>query len=209
MIGGAGVLLMPDKPFVTATDDPRFYDAFIRGQIDSEAYVAHCKEWAGDEANMLEEARRAWLLEQSGDGSAQTRAVLAAADRIFDMKGPVVSFHTGGRATATFFDGNTSFKWTYMSTPPLYRPGKRTNSYEGSFDVLPLKSSKRTAASPGTDDLSIFEGRLHGIALADMALAVAEEAEGQEKIWKHWCPFVPDLDDTIGPVYVKIGHSFQ
>ncbi|KAK1656506.1 hypothetical protein BDP55DRAFT_569253, partial [Colletotrichum godetiae] len=148
------------------------------------------------------------LLEKSGKPTSQTQSVLATADGIFDMKGPVVDFHKGSRTTAMFFDGNTSFKWTYMSTPALYRPGPRTGSYHVSFEILPVKPREPNLTAVG-GDLATFEGRLHGISLSDMAVAVAEEAEGQTKGWKHWCPFVPDLDEEGGPVYAKIEDSVK
>ncbi|CAH0046012.1 unnamed protein product [Clonostachys solani] len=203
MIGGSGIMKVPDSPSLTACEDERFYYAFIRGILDSEAYVKHAQEWAGEDAETLSVARQAWMAEKEGRGTAETRKIIEGAQGVFDMNGPVVEFHQGGRLTAMFFHGNTSFKWTFMSTPALYRPGKRTGSYEVCFDYMPLKPAKGHES-----EVVLFEGRLHGIALSDMALAVAEEVESKKHMWKHWCPYVPDLDDTPGPVYVKIGHVF-
>lgn len=203
MIGGSAIMRVPDRPLVTACDDERFYYAFIRGILDSEAYVKHAQEWAGEDAEKLSVAREAWIAEREGRGTAETRMITEAVHGIFDLNGPIVEFHRGGRLTAMFFHGNTSFNWTFMSTPALYRPGKRTGSYEVCFDFMPLKPAKGNESG-----IALFDGRMHGISLSDMALAVAEEVESQKYLWKHWCPYVPDLDDTPGPVYVKIGHEF-
>lgn len=203
MIGGSAIMRVPDRPLLTACDDKRFYYAFIRGILDSEADVKHTQDWAGEDAEKLLVARQAWIAEKEGRGTAEAGKIVEAAHGIFDMNGPIVEFHRGGRLTAMFFHGNTSFKWTFMSTPALYRPGKCTGSYEVCFDFMPLKPAKGHESG-----IALFDGRMHGVSLSDMALAVAEEVESQKHLWKHWCPYVPDLDDTPGPVYVKIGHQF-
>ncbi|EEU33864.1 uncharacterized protein NECHADRAFT_82300 [Fusarium vanettenii 77-13-4] len=143
------------------------------------------------------------IAEKDGRGTAETRMITEAVHGMFDLNGPIVEFHRGGRLTAMFFHGNASFNWTFMSTPALYRPGKRTGSYEVCFDFMPLKPAKGNESG-----IALFDGRMHGISLSGMALAVAEEVESQKHLWKHWCPYVPELDDTPGPVYVKIGHQF-
>ncbi|KAL1869417.1 hypothetical protein Daus18300_005629 [Diaporthe australafricana] len=188
MVGGAGSMLVPDKPFCTAADDPRFFHAYIRGVVASEAYVDHCKEWSGEDAVHLQKAREAFLAENEGKGTPEMCDLLDAVyERTFDMDGP----------------GNTSFTWTYISPPALYRPGRRTGSYKIAVDVMPLKP-----AGPHNQGDAIFEGRLHGIALPDIAIAVADEVETKEKVGKHWTPYVPDIDETLGPVYAKIGDHF-
>lgn len=204
MVGGAGSMLVPDKPFVTAADDPHFFHAYIRDAIASEAYVDQSLQWAGQDAIIMKKAREALLLDREGQGTPETRQLLSAAyDNVFHMGGPVVDFITGARATFMFFEGNTSLTWTYMSPPPMYRPGRRTGSYEVAVEVMPLKP-----AGPHNVGDAIFEGRLHGISLPDIAIAVADEIETREKAGKHWTPYVSDIDQTCGPVYVKIGDEF-
>ncbi|VUC30659.1 unnamed protein product [Clonostachys rosea] len=203
MIGGSSIMRIPDRPLVTGCDDERFYYAFMRGILDSEAWVQHALEWAGEDGDKLVVARQAWIAEKKGRGTPETRKITEEVHKMFDLHGPVVEFHRGGRLTAMFFHGNTSFNWTFMSTPALYRPGKRTGSYEVGFDFVPLKPAKGHEHG-----IALFDGRMHGISLSDMALAVADEVETQKYGWKHWTPYVPDIDDTPGPVYVKIGDKF-
>ncbi|KAF6785035.1 nad-dependent epimerase dehydratase [Colletotrichum sojae] len=201
MVGGAGSMLVPDKPFVTAADDPRFFHAYVRDAIASEAYVDHAQKWAGEDAIHLKKAREALLAEEAGTGTPETRRLLKAVhENMFHMDGQVVDFMTGARATSMFFEGNNSIKWTYMSPPPLYRPGRRTGSYEIAVDVMPLKQ-----AGPHNKGDAIFDGRLHGITLPGIAIAIADEVETKEKVGKHWTPYVPDIDNTLGPVYARIG----
>ncbi|TDZ67826.1 Uncharacterized protein CTRI78_v002748 [Colletotrichum trifolii] len=202
MVGGAGSLGIPDKPYVTAADDPSFFSAYGKAMLASEAYVAHCQDWAKDFGSRLKAAREAWLAERDGKGTAETRRILEGVDEMMtDMNCQGVDFITGARATYMFFDGNTSFKWTYISPPPLYRPGTRTGSYEVVLDSMPL----RPARNEGSDSkFSIFDGRLQSISVPDMAVAIADEVEQQTKAWKHWCPFTEDLDDVPGPTYTSI-----
>ncbi|KAF6817236.1 nad-dependent epimerase dehydratase [Colletotrichum plurivorum] len=177
MAGGAGSMLVRDTPFVTAADDPSFFYAYVRDATVREAYVDHAQEWAGEDAVHLKKAREALLAEETGKGTPGTRQLLNAVyENMFHMDGHVVDFITGARATFIFFGGNNSLKWTYMSPPPLYRPGRRNGSYEIAVDVMPLK-----LAGPHNEGDAIFDGRLHGIALPDIAIAVADEAETKEK----------------------------
>ncbi|KAF6805548.1 nad-dependent epimerase dehydratase [Colletotrichum sojae] len=202
MVGGAGSLEIPGKPYMTAADDAKFFAAYGRAMLASEAYITHCQDWAGDFGEHLQAARSAWLKERDGESTKETRKVLDGIDRkMADMNSQGVDFVTGARATYMFFDGNTSFKWTYISPPPLYRPGTRTGRYEVVQDMMPLQLDKGAGAE---GDPSIFEGRLQSISVPDMAVAIADEVEQQTKVWKHWCPFTEDLDDRPGPTYVTI-----
>ncbi|KAF9871188.1 nad-dependent epimerase dehydratase [Colletotrichum karsti] len=205
MVGGAGSLEVPDRPCMTAADDARFFSAYGRAMLASEAFITHCQNWSGDFATRLRAAREAWVAERSGNGTDETKKVLDDLDKTMaDMNSQGVDFITGARATYMFFDGNTSFKWTYISPPPLYRPGTRTGSYRVELDRMPLQLAR---AAEGGNNLSIFEGRLQSISVPDMAVAIADEIEQQTKVWKHWCPFTEGLDDEPGPTYVTISEG--
>jgi len=100
-----------------------------------------------------------------------------------------------------FFDGNTSFKWSYASPPPMYRPGKRTGEYRIVQDVLPL--------NPPDADPSNLEGTLLGITVADMAVAIADDAETQENAYNHWTAVGSLADDSPAPSYVTLDSVSQ
>lgn len=202
MVGGAGSLELPDRPYMTAADDASFFSAYGRAMIASEAYITHCQDWDGNFAARLRAARDSWLAEREGRGTKETREVLASMDKTMsDMSSQGVDFITGARATYMFFDGNTSFKWTYISPPPLYRPGTRTGLYDVVLDRMPLQLEEN---GDGGDSLFTFEGRLQSISVPDMAVAIADEVEQQTKVWKHWCPYTKGLDDKPGPTYATI-----
>ncbi|EST18931.1 NAD(P)-dependent oxidoreductase [Streptomyces roseochromogenus] len=75
----------------------------------------------------------------------------------------------GCRMALDLFEGRTDFAWSFLSPPWLYRPGPGTGHY-------------RT----GVDYMIFDEGIPSGIALPDLALAVADEVERQEFSHRHW-----------------------
>jgi uncharacterized protein len=75
----------------------------------------------------------------------------------------------GGRAQLEFYKNDTSIRWSFASPPWFMRPGPRLGSYRITIDTLPLDG-----------------GAPAGISVADMALAVADEAETQKLVHKHW-----------------------
>ncbi|MCJ1304044.1 hypothetical protein MMC08_006856 [Hypocenomyce scalaris] len=107
-----------------------------------------------------------------------------------------LQFITACGTSFKFFDGNTFFRWTFMSPSALYRPGKRTGAYEAIFDYLPVKGDQNSSGS--------LDGRLHGISAADLAVAIADEAETQERIGRHWSAYADMSDDTPAPSYVTL-----
>ena len=121
------------------------------------------------------------------------KKVMAADDSL--------TFVRAGRTTFMFFDGNTSFKWSYASPPPMYRPGKRTGEYRIVQDKLPLNPE-------GSDSVDL-EGRLLGITVADMAVAIADDAERQENLGKHWTAVGSLEDDTPAPSYLTLDNVTQ
>lgn len=75
----------------------------------------------------------------------------------------------GGRAQLEFFRNDATIRWSFASPPWFMRPGPRIGTYRITIDTLPLEG-----------DLPA------GIAVADMALAVADEAEAQKLVHRHW-----------------------
>lgn len=121
------------------------------------------------------------------------KKVMAADDSL--------TFVRAGRTTFMFFDGNTSFKWSYASPPPMYRPGKRTGEYKIVQDKLPL--------NPEGSDSEDLEGRLLGITVADMAVAIADDAESQANAGNHWTAVGSLEDDTPAPSYLTLANVTQ
>jgi uncharacterized protein len=75
----------------------------------------------------------------------------------------------GGRAQLEFFRNDTTLRWSFASPPWFMRPGPRSGSYRITIGTLPVEGD-----SPA------------GISVADMALAVADEAESQKLVHQHW-----------------------
>jgi uncharacterized protein len=75
----------------------------------------------------------------------------------------------GGRAQLEFFTNDTTIRWSFASPPWFMRPGQRVGTYRTIIDTLPLEAGKPA-----------------GISVADMALAVADEAESQRFVHRHW-----------------------
>jgi putative NADH-flavin reductase len=107
--------------------------------------------------------------------------------------------------TWMFFDGNTSFNWSYASPPARYRPCGRGEPITISYDFLPLSMQPRSEHYLGwdKDDPEDIEGRLEGISTADFARALADDAETQAQKGRHWTAHTPLQDDTPYPSYAK------
>jgi putative NADH-flavin reductase len=105
-------------------------------------------------------------------------------------------FTKAGRTALMFFDGNESFKWSFVSPSALYRPGKRTGKYEVNVYDMVLEDEQQ-----GDD---IFEGRLTGISVEDMAIMSADEAEQQKLVWKHWGATGDISEDVPASAYVRL-----
>ena len=75
----------------------------------------------------------------------------------------------GCRIALDLFEGRTDFRWSFLSPPWRFRPGTGTGRYELGVDFMIFKN-----------------GIPSGIALPDLALAVADEVEAQALVHKHW-----------------------
>ncbi|KAK6064367.1 hypothetical protein SCUP234_08612 [Seiridium cupressi] len=146
----------------------------------------------------LRNYRNARLQLLAGHQDGATLQVIQDYEKAVLQSDKALTFVTACRTSYMFFNGNTSFPWTFVSPSALYRPGKRTGHYEVIFDELPVKP----AQSP--DSSQSFDGRLHGISVADLAIAIADEAERKEKVWTHWSAFGDLSDDTPTVSYVTL-----
>lgn len=74
-----------------------------------------------------------------------------------------------GRAQLEFFRNDFTLKWSFVSPPWFMRPGPRTGKYRTTIATLPLDG-----------DIPA------GISVADLTVAIADEAERQQFVHKHW-----------------------
>jgi len=144
----------------------------------------------------LRRLRNARARRREGQATQEDLDFIADYDRKVMAQDDSLTFVRAGRTTYMFFDGNASFKWSYASPPPMYRPGKRTGEYRVVQDVLPL--------NPPDTDPSDLEGHLLGITVADMAVAIADDAESQKNAYKHWTAVGSLADDTPTSSYVTV-----
>ena len=200
MVGGTGSLHLPHEGDLCVADSKDFFLAYRRAIADSHAHVSYMEERLGPMGSSLRAYRNARLTLRAGSPSSED---LKAARVIVDeyeakvRQDPASDFIKAARASYMFFDGNTSFSWTFVSPSALYRPGKRTGSYEVTIHNLPLKGA------PKGDNL--LDGRLMGISAADLAIAIADEAETQRHKYKHWTATADLSDDTPAPSYLTLG----
>lgn len=196
MVGGCGSLFMPRSGYQSVLENQDWWMAYRRGIADSEAHTSYMEERLGPMGSGLRKYRNARAAEQETESTAETRQTIDEYEDYVRKNDKARVFITACRTSFMFFDGNTSFRWTFVSPSALYRPGRRTGQYEVGFDELPLKGDQ--------DDPTNLDGRLHGISAADLAIAIAEEAEQQTKQGKHWTAYADLSDDTPAPSYVTL-----
>lgn len=84
-----------------------------------------------------------------------------------------------------------TFDWTFISPSAMYCPGKRTGEYIAHYnEYLPEPVVKGEI--------------LPGISAADFAIAIADEAENKNAIFKHWTVTADQSDDSIVPTYPSL-----
>jgi putative NADH-flavin reductase len=194
-VGGAGSLHIPGTP-ECCVDHADFFMAYRRAIATSEAHIAYMEERLGIMGTALREYRKARLAEAQGRGTPESEKTIADYEDSIRTKDRATDFIKAGRTAYMFFDGNTSFRWSFVSPSALYRPGKRTGKYEISVDEMVL------VGEPNGDN--IFEGRLTGISVADMAIAIADEVESQKLVWKHWSAWGDISEDRPAPAYLTL-----
>ncbi len=173
---------MPQSGYQSVLENKDWWMAYRRGIADSEAHTSYMEERLGPMGTGLRSYRNARAAQQQGEDTEAARSIIEDYENYVRNNDRALAFITGCRASFMFFDGNTSFRWTFVSPSALYRPGSRTGQYRVRFDELPLKGDE--------NDPTNLDGRLHGISAADLAMAIADEAEQQTKQWKHWSAYV-------------------
>ncbi|PSN62975.1 NAD(P)-binding protein [Corynespora cassiicola Philippines] len=194
-VGGAGSLHVPGTQ-ECLVDHPDFFTAYRRAITTSEAHIAYMEERLGTMGTALRAYRNARIAEREGRATDEHRAAIADYEAGIRKKDRASDFIKAGRTAYMFFDGNTSFKWSFVSPSPLYRPGVRTGKYQISIDDVPLEGKQ-------TGD-SILEGRLTGISVADMAIAIADEVENEKLAGKHWTAWGDISEDKHAPSYLTL-----
>jgi len=114
---------------------------------------------------------------------AQQRAAILAdpsQDPHADFTGPVIEAWyrdidkifgkgMGGRAQLEYFTCDLSFRWSFVSPPWLLGQAEVTGSYRTTIDLLPVE-----------------DGQPAGISVQDLALAIADATEKQDRVHQHW-----------------------
>ncbi|KAK3092204.1 hypothetical protein LTR53_019646, partial [Teratosphaeriaceae sp. CCFEE 6253] len=117
-------------------------------------------------------ARQALL---SGNASeVDTQAIEDVEKPIREVEDFANDIPLAARASFMFFEGKTSFKWSFISPPAKYVPGPRTGKCENYVDLVPLAPESDESRRGKENE---YEGRLLGISVADLAVAVADEVE--------------------------------
>jgi putative NADH-flavin reductase len=194
-VGGAGSLHVPGTS-LCCVDHPDFFLAYRRAISTSLAHIAYMEERLGIMGTSLRRYRQARLSSDAGNASEEDSKTIEEYEKQIRVKDNASDFIKAGRTAFMFFDGNESFKWSFVSPSALYRPGKRTGKYQVKIDEMVLEGEQK-----GDD---IFEGRLTGISVADMAVAIADEVEKQELVWKHWGATGDISDDVPAPAYASL-----
>ncbi|KAJ4157053.1 hypothetical protein NW754_008695 [Fusarium falciforme] len=199
MVGGAGSLHIAHEDDLCVADSKDFFLAYRRAIADSHAHVSYMEDRLGPMGGGLRRYRNARLVLRNSDASDdEIKAAKATVDEYEEgvKQDRASDFIKAARASYMFFDGNTSFNWTFVSPSPLYRPGKRTGSYEVTIHNLPLKGKPK-----GENRL---DGRLTGISAADLAIAITDEVESQKHKYQHWTATADLSDDTPAPSYLRL-----
>jgi putative NADH-flavin reductase len=194
-VGGAGSLHVPGTD-ECCVDHPDFFMAYRRAIATSEAHIAYMEERLGVMGTALRAYRLARIAERENRASEEDLRVIREYEASIKAKDRATDFIKAGRTAYMFFDGNTSFQWSFVSPSALYRPGKRTGKYEVSVDDMVLVGEQKGD--------NVFEGRLTGISVADMAIAIADEVENRRLVWKHWSAWGDIEEDKPAPAYVTL-----
>jgi uncharacterized protein len=164
-VGGASSLFV--APGVQMFEDPRWPVWYF--DTASPDHLRYLEEVTGVElfGQVAESRERA----ESGHDSFSSPTGPEQCLRSFlsERMGRGPDIAQGCRAQFELFRGDISFKWSFVSPPWFYRPGPRSGRYRAVVGDLPLE---------GDIPATIF--------VPDLAVAIADEAETQRFVHKHW-----------------------
>lgn len=192
-VGGAGSLMVPET-HESLADYPNFFLSYRRQMAESNAHVQYMEDRLGPIGDDLRLYRNARLATKSGTATTMDLHMIQTYEESIRKKDQASDYIKAGRATLLFFEGNTSFRWTFVSPSPLYRPGPRTGNYEITIDYVPLKGVQNKE--------NILDGRLTGISAADLAVAIVDEIESPQLLHKHWTASADLTNDIAYPCYL-------
>ncbi|KAF1949061.1 hypothetical protein CC80DRAFT_581824 [Byssothecium circinans] len=195
-VGGAGSLHVPGT-LESCVDHPDFFIAYRRAIATSEAHISYMEQRLGILGTSLRTYRNARLAQAAGTATASDIAAIADYEADIRKKDKATDFIKAGRTAYMFFDGNASFRWSFVSPAALYRPGKRTGEYRVSGEEAVLVGERKEGES-------LFEGRLTGINVADLAVAIADEVEGERLVGRHWSAWGDISEDVPGKAYLTL-----
>jgi putative NADH-flavin reductase len=195
-VGGAGSLHVPGTP-ESCIDHPDFFGAYRRAIPMTEAQIVYMEERFGVMGDALRAYRNARIATSEGRATDDNKKAIADYEASIKPNDQAIALIKAARSAYMFFEGNTSFKWSFVSPSALYRPGKRTGEYEISVNDMVLVGEQKEGEG-------IFEGRLTGISVADMAIAIADEVEMEKLIGKHWSAWGDISEDLPASVYLRL-----
>ena len=195
-VGGAGSLHVPGTS-ECCVDHPDFFMAYRRAIATSEAHICYMEERLGIIGDALRSYRNARIAQQEGKATEEDLRRIEEYEADIRSKDMAADFIKAGRTAYMFFEGRTDFAWSFVSPSALYRPGRRTGRYEVSVDDMVLVGQQKQGES-------VFEGRLTGISVGDMAIAIADEVEGRKLVGKHWSAWGDIGEDRPGKAYLTL-----
>lgn len=204
-IGGTGSLSLPPPTHLTAADSRPFWLAYRRSVADSEAATTHMEERIGPGVMSagMRAYRNARIALLSGNATPEHHAVIAEAENpIIADPNPVPDLPLAARIAFAMLEPipAVTLRWTFVSPPARFRPGPRTGEYDVWLDEVPLAKEAGHRSADGNE----FEGRLLGVSVADLGVAVADEVEGGKLVRRHWSPVGEWEGDGVGVGYAKL-----
>jgi len=194
-VGGTGSLSLPGKPFTTALESASFWLAYFQQAADSVAYRSYAQARFPKFSLLLQRYHdiRSTEVRSEEDEEFLDEMAQFATTRVTESH-----FIMACRATLQFYEGNKEFKWSFLSPSAGFKPGPRTGKYcVDENAVLPLQGGQNPP----------YEGRLLGITVKDLAMAVAEEVERRDMLWKHWTVWTPAedaIDEPLPNLYASL-----
>jgi putative NADH-flavin reductase len=193
-VGGAGSLHVPGTQ-ECCVDHPDFFMAYRRAIAMSEAHIAYLDERFGIGSSMRV-YHDAHIAEREGRASEDDLKAIREFEDSANVDDRALDMIKAARTAYMFFDGNTSFKWSFVSPSALYKPGVKTGKYEISVDEMVLEGTQH--------EKDVFEGRLTGISVADMAIAIADEVANENLVGKHWSAWGDISKDRPAPAFLTL-----